>query len=147
MKAPTASDACTALRMRANVSRDTGPEVALRRQLWAIGARGYRVHRGDLPGNPDIVFGKAKVAVFIHGCFWHRCLRCNKSLPKRNKEYWEAKFRRNVLRDQHNSEALTLMGWQVVTSWECGIRADVAAEAERISQLTATTGNKGLSSS
>ena len=85
--------------MRAVKSRDTGPELAVRAMLRAI-APGYRLCRADLPGKPDIVYGRRKLAIFVHGCFWHGhdCPR-GARMPKANADYWRAKIARNRARD------------------------------------------------
>lgn len=99
--------------------RDTGPEMRVRRAAHAKGLR-YRLHRGDLPGRPDMVFPKRRIAVFVHGCFWHRHPGCAKaSTPKSNVAFWEEKFTRNVERDRRAYGALEADGWTVLTVWEC----------------------------
>lgn len=75
-----------------------------------------------VPGKPDIAFPGRKIAIFVNGCFWHRCPKCNPSQPKRNVEFWEAKFRRNVERDRAAVAALTQMGWTPITIWECELK-------------------------
>jgi DNA mismatch endonuclease (patch repair protein) len=88
--------------------------------------RGYRKNLRSLPGKPDVVFGRGKLAVLVHGCFWHRCPTCTRNLnPKRNGAYWEAKFQRNVRRDAENVRALEALGYAVLVIWECRLRADV----------------------
>src|SRR5262249_47403613 len=95
------------------------PELVLRRELHARGLR-YRLHAKDLPGKPDIVFRKQKVAVFVHGCFWHRHEGCKvANIPKSNTAFWKEKFDRNVARDQANREKLEHLGWTVNVVWEC----------------------------
>lgn len=107
--------------MRAVRSGDTKPEVALRRALHARGLR-YRLRVPGLPGKPDMVFPKWRVALFVHGCFWHRHAGCRRSsMPATNVEYWEAKFRRNVDRDRRNVHALLTAKWRVCVVWECAI--------------------------
>lgn len=99
--------------------RDTDPEMRVRRAAHAKGLR-YRLHRGDLPGRPDMVFPKRRIAVFVHGCFWHRHPGCAKaSTPKSNVAFWEEKFARNVERDRCARGALEADGWTVLTVWEC----------------------------
>ncbi|CAN5416815.1 DNA mismatch endonuclease Vsr [soil metagenome] len=118
--------------MRANRSRDTGPELRLRRALWAAGLRGYRVARKGLPGRPDIVFGPSKLAIFVHGCFWHRCPHCPlRSEPKTNAAYWQAKFEGNVERDKRQKAELESLGWRVMVIWECQLRKEGVLEAVR----------------
>jgi DNA mismatch endonuclease (patch repair protein) len=116
--------------MRGNRSTDTTPELALRRALHSRGLR-YRVHAAVVPGlrcKPDIVFTRAGVAVFVDGCFWHRC-PIHATSPAANAEYWQQKFDRNVERDRANDEALRVTGWTVVRIWE---HEDPIAAADRV---------------
>lgn len=108
--------------MRAVRSKDTGPEVAVRRLAHSLGYR-FRLHRKDLPGTPDIVFPKHRKVIFVHGCFWHGhdCPRGGRS-PKTNAEYWQQKVGRNKARDARALADLQSKGWQVHTIWECEIR-------------------------
>lgn len=100
-------------------SKNTSPEVRVRRAAHALGLR-FRLHRRDIPGIPDIVFKKYKVAIFVHGCFWHRHKRCKKStMPKTRTEFWKNKFRHNVQRDRRVARALHELGWNVQVIWEC----------------------------
>ena len=113
-------------------SRDTKPEIAVRRIAHGLGFR-FRLHRKDLPGCPDIVFPKYRSVIFVHGCFWHRHPSCKiASSPKTNVEYWENKFRRNVVRDARNQTLLRKLGWRVMVIWECEVK-DREAVAQRIS--------------
>lgn len=115
--------------MRAVGQKHTGPEMAVRRILHALGYR-FRVQRRDLPGSPDIVLPKYKTAIFVHGCFWHRHPGCKKTTtPKTRVPFWTEKFERNVARDREKESALREMGWQVLVVWEC--------EAKDATQLTA----------
>ena len=99
--------------------KNTKPELIVRRVLHALGYR-FRLHRGDLPGRPDIVLPKYRTAIFVHGCFWHRHSECSKaSMPKTRTEFWQDKFAMNVARDQRNVEALKAAGWHVLIVWEC----------------------------
>lgn len=99
------------------------PELRVRRAAHALGLR-FRLHRRDLPGNPDIVLPKHSVALFVHGCFWHRHPECPKSsVPKSREEFWQAKFDRNVARDRDVANALSRLGWRVETLWECETRS------------------------
>jgi DNA mismatch endonuclease, patch repair protein len=105
--------------MRAVKSKDTGPELAVRRAVYRLGFR-YRLHRRDLPGKPDLVFGPKRKIIFVHGCFWHGHDECRGSgRPKSNAIFWEAKLTRNKERDAERVAALTAMGWNVLTVWEC----------------------------
>lgn len=115
-------DATTRSRMMANIKgRDTAPEMFVRRALHAQGFR-YRLGGAGLPGRPDLVFPSRKVAVFIHGCFWHRHNCRYFKWPKSNPEFWKTKLERNVLRDRQNCLELKKLGWQVVVLWECSLR-------------------------
>jgi DNA mismatch endonuclease (patch repair protein) len=93
--------------------------MRVRRIAHALGLR-YRLHRRDLPGKPDLTFSKHRIALFVHGCFWHRHPDCRKaSDPKSREEYWQAKFSANIERDARVAEELTGLGWRVATIWEC----------------------------
>jgi DNA mismatch endonuclease (patch repair protein) len=120
--------------MRRVKGQGTAPERTVRRLLTALGAR-YRLHRGDLPGKPDIVMPGRKVAIFVHGCFWHGhdCAR-GARVPKQNRDYWTAKVARNKARDIAAGEALTASGWRVETLWECELKDEVGI-TERLRAL------------
>lgn len=120
--------------MRRVKGRDTTPEMTVRRALTRLGAR-YRLHRKDLPGSPDIVMPGRRLALFVHGCFWHGhdCAR-GARVPKQNRDYWVAKIGRNVARDARNREALAAQGWRVEAIWECELK-DAAALAQRLCAL------------
>jgi DNA mismatch endonuclease (patch repair protein) len=107
--------------MRANRAKDTAPELILRKELWRMGLRGYRLHTESLPGRPDLVFARAKLAIFVNGCFWHRCPRCSPPIPKSNREFWITKFRRNRFRDRRKINNVKKLGWRVISAWECEI--------------------------
>jgi DNA mismatch endonuclease, patch repair protein len=105
--------------MRRIRSKHTGPELALRRALHRCGLR-YRLHCRDLPGAPDIVFRSARLAIFVHGCFWHQHAGCRYAArPKSRHDYWEPKFERNIERDRKVEEHLMLAGYRVLVIWEC----------------------------
>jgi DNA mismatch endonuclease (patch repair protein) len=119
--------------MRAN-RRVSGAEIRFRQALWAEGARGFR--RGELlPGRPDVIFSRVHLAVFVHGCYWHRCPMCNLRMPRANREYWRAKFEANVARDQAAQRDLTASGWEVATVWEHELRLDVRGTARRLAAV------------
>ena len=115
--------------MRRVMGRNTTPEMTVRRALTRLGAR-YRLHRKDLPGNPDIVMPGRRLALFVHGCFWHGhdCARGART-PKQNRDYWVAKVGRNMARDARTAEALRALGWRVETIWECELKDAAALEA------------------
>ena len=118
--------------MRGNKRAYTKPELLVRQRLRAAGLTGYRLE-WKVPGKPDIAFPGRKIAIFVNGCFRHRCPKCNPSQPKRNIEFWEAKFRRNVDRDRPAVAALPQMGWTPITIWECELKkARIAATKEKL---------------
>ena len=105
--------------MSAIKSKNTKPEIAVRKLLYSIGYR-FRLHRKDLPGSPDIVLPKYKTEIFVHGCFWHRHENCKyASTPRTIKEFWENKFKANVKRDKEIQEKIKNTGWKSVVIWEC----------------------------
>ena len=120
---PRPSSAAASAVMRGNVGRNTRPELAVRRALWALGYR-YRLHVRSLPGKPDICFPSRRKLVLVHGCFWHQhpnpgCpLRTH---PRSNFAYWEAKLKRNAQRDAANLHALKRLGWRCKVVWECEV--------------------------
>jgi DNA mismatch endonuclease (patch repair protein) len=120
--------------MSANKAKNTRPEVLLRQALWREGMRGYRLHYKSVPGRPDIAFVKHKLAIFVNGCFWHRCPHCNYTLPKTNTPFWQNKFHKNVERDQKKVSQLEALGWTVLTIWECELKGDTTKAVEKISR-------------
>ena len=108
--------------MRAVVGKDTKPEMAVRRELHRLGFR-FRLQKRDLPGRPDIVLPRHRVAIFVHGCFWHRHPDCRKaSIPKTRTAFWNAKFETNMARDERVERELLTAGWQVLVIWECSTK-------------------------
>ena len=105
--------------MRAVKGKDTGTEMTVRRIVHRMGFR-YRLHRKDMPGKPDLVFGPRRKIIFVHGCFWHghTCKRGDR-IPKENRRYWTKKIARNKERDQEHVSALKAKGWKVLVIWEC----------------------------
>ena len=107
------------LRIGTNVRKDTRPEIAVRKMLWALGYR-YRLHPNDVPGRPDIVFKALRKAIFVHGCFWHRHVVCLRTrTPKTRVRFWSKKFEENVARDKSTRARLARSGWRVLVIWEC----------------------------
>lgn len=109
--------------------RDTKPEVLIRKALFAAGFR-FRLHRKDLPGSPDIVLPGRRVAVFVHGCFWHAHPGCRYAkTPATRREFWEAKLAANAERDRRARDALLSSGWRVLVVWECATRSTAVRNA------------------
>jgi DNA mismatch endonuclease (patch repair protein) len=106
-------------RMRLVKSRDTKPELELRRIVWGLGYR-YRTNRRDVAGNPDIALVQRKRAIFLHGCFWHRhdCAS-GRRVPKSRLDFWLDKFERNIRRDAAVMAELKSVGWRALVIWEC----------------------------
>jgi DNA mismatch endonuclease (patch repair protein) len=109
--------------MRAIRSKNTKPELLVRQALRQAGYIGYRLHRKDLPGRPDIAFIGRKKAIFVHGCFWHgHDCRDGVRRPRSRQEYWLPKIEGNQKRDARYQEALLTQGWDVLVVWDCEIR-------------------------
>lgn len=125
--------------MRAVKSRDTAPELKVRKAAHALGLR-FRLNRADLPGKPDLVFPAKRIALFVHGCFWHGhdCAR-GARMPQTNRAYWRAKISRNTTRDKVNLTALRNLGWKPCVIWECETR-DAEALSRIIRRQIATRG-------
>jgi DNA mismatch endonuclease, patch repair protein len=99
--------------------KDTQPELIVRKIAHRLGYR-FRIHRRDLPGRPDLVFPRYGLALFVHGCFWHRHEGCKRTTtPKANHDFWQAKFAANIERDSRKSNELESLGWRVCIVWEC----------------------------
>jgi DNA mismatch endonuclease (patch repair protein) len=131
--------------MRANASV-SGIELRFRRELRAQGVLGYRVGAA-LPGRPDIVFPRARLAVFIHGCFWHSCARCQLPVPKANHDFWAAKFEQNRARDERVERNLAAAGWTSKVVWEHEIRNDLeGAVCKVIEHLRASDDERAVTS-
>jgi len=125
-------DNLTTDQRRVNMSRvkskDTTPELAVRQTAHAMGLR-FRLHRRDLIGTPDLVFPKHRVAIFVHGCFWHRHPGCKRATtPRTNVPFWLEKFQTNVTRDQRAQDILRADGWHVDVVWECETRDDASLQ-------------------
>ena len=140
-EAPSASNAAVRKSMKGNKRANTKPELIVRQRLREAGLTGYRL-QWRVPGRPDIAWPGKKVALFINGCFWHRCPHCNLSLPKSHVEYWAVKFERNVERDRANIAALEQDGWTVHVIWECQLKKAVIDEtlAQLFGELAAELG-------
>jgi len=107
-------------------SKDTKPEMQVRKFLHKHGFR-YRLHVKTLPGKPDIVLPKYGIVIFIHGCFWHGHEGCKAAaLPKTRKDWWKDKIEKNIINDQKSEEALTALGWKIITIWTCNLKKSAA---------------------
>lgn len=140
--APEASSEATSRAMKGNASRDTRPELAVRELLRDLGYPGYRLQWRTTAGRIDIAFPGRRVAIFVQGCFWHRCQRCSPGTPKSNIDFWRAKFRLNVERDAKSRAALEDEGWDVLYVWECEIRDTPEAVASRLSGVLDTSARR-----
>lgn len=119
--APKPTSTAVTAAMRGNRRINTKPELSVRRLLHQLGYR-YRLHRRDLPGKPDIVFSRRRVAIQVQGCFWHQHSNANcplTSKPRSNTDYWNAKLGRNIIRDRESERRLRELGWHVLVVWEC----------------------------
>lgn len=126
--------------MRRVKGRDTTPELQVRRLLTRLGVR-YRLHRRELPGSPDMTMSGRRLAIFVHGCFWHGhdCRRGART-PKTNVAYWTAKVARNRARDASATAALEALGWRTLTVWECALRDEAALESALAAALADSPG-------
>lgn len=124
--------------MRRIRATDTRPELAVRGLLRKLGFPGYRLHRKDLPGRPDIAFLGRRKAILIHGCFWHghQC-KVGRRKPKSNQDYWLPKIERNRKRDREQLAELIQLGWSVLTVWECELR-DIERLKSRLASFVNT---------
>jgi DNA mismatch endonuclease (patch repair protein) len=111
-------------------NRDTAPEISLRRAMWALGIRGWRCHRKDLPGRPDIAFGPARLAVFVDGAFWHG--HPSKYKAGQSGEFWDRKIAENTARDRRADSALEELGWTTLRLWDFEVTADPLAAADTV---------------
>jgi DNA mismatch endonuclease, patch repair protein len=128
-QSPRPTSAAVSRSMKANKPSGTQPELTLSRLLRKkIGSEG-------LPGSPDFVYPRSKLAIFVHGDFWHRCPTCDLPLPKIHAAYWKRKFERNIERDQLVRAELEGMGWRVMVIWEHEVRDDPSLVAQRVRQL------------
>lgn len=134
------ADKLTPERRSANMAKirakHTKPEMLVRRMVHGMGVR-YRLHRKDLPGKPDLVFGPRRKVIFVHGCFWHLHDCRDGRIPASRRDYWEPKLQRNAERDAEHAAALQAAGWQVLTVWECETK-DIEALKNRLADFLRT---------
>lgn len=116
-------------------SKHTRPELIVRSMLHRMGFR-FRLHRRDLPGEPDIVLPKHKSAIFVHGCFWHFHKNCRDGkIPQSNQEYWRPKLEGNARKDEQALSALRADGWNTLVIWECELRENLTEVQERVEEF------------
>lgn len=134
-KGPVPKDQAVSKRMKGNKNRDTKPELELRKRLWEEKIRGYRLYYKEVEGKPDLAFTKKRVAVFLHGCFWHLCPYCKLKIPTNNHEFWRDKLMKNKMRDKIVSEKLQHLDWKVVVIWECQLKNEPTKQVDRIKMM------------
>jgi len=131
----TRSEAQRSRIMAAVHSKNTKPELFVRRFLWSRGIR-YRIHYKNLPGSPDIVIPRCKIVIFIHGCFWHGHKNCKRGrLPKSKIDYWKNKIEANMSRDLKIQDNLETMGWKYLIIWDCQITTKKSANIALLNLL------------
>lgn len=116
-------------------ARNTAPERTLRAALRCLGFTGYRLNYSKAPGRPDIAFVGRRVAVFVHGCFWHGCPHCAQRRPKSNSAFWNTKLDANKARDARKVRQLRKAGWTVLTVWECRVMRNATLQAQRVARV------------
>lgn len=134
-RAPIPKNETTSRIMSSIKGKDTEPEITLRKLIFRNDMAGYRINFRKVPGCPDICFVGRKIAVFVHGCFWHRCPHCKLSLPKSHTSYWKEKFDKNVKRDKMNLRKLKADGWNTVVLWECQIKKDPVKCMQKVQEV------------
>jgi DNA mismatch endonuclease (patch repair protein) len=146
-RSPAASSAATRRVMQGNRGRDTQPEIQLRAQLHRRGLR-FRKHAAPLPGlrcDADVVLSRARIAIFVDGCFWHGCAEHGRT-PRANASYWTAKIERNKQRDRRNNELLAAAGWLVLRYWEHDDPEVAAVEVARAHAARTRQASRDLTS-
>lgn len=134
-KPPKASSPEARAVMQGNRSKGTRLEQLFLSELKAAKVSGFRKNYKRLPGSPDLAFIKERVALFLNGCFWHRCPYCRPHFPSINQEYWAAKFQRNRLRDNVVRKKLNVLGWKPITIWECSLKKGPRRAALKVLKL------------
>ena len=132
---PPATNENVAKSMRSNKGRGTKPELLVREILRDLGYPGYRLNWKKAPGHPDIAYPGRRIAIFVNGCFWHHCPRCDLPMPKSHQDYWIPKIERNVQRDAEKTRKLEESGWTVETIWECELKKEPEAVIGRLELL------------
>jgi len=132
---PPPSTASVSASMKGNRAERTRPESKLRQELRRAGLHGFLMNYKKLPGTPDIAFPNKRLAIFLHGCFWHRCPYCHPHFPESNRAYWTAKFERNRFRDRKVRAAIRQAGWTTMVIWECKLKKNPAKAVLRIQRM------------
>lgn len=141
-RSPIPQKEITSRVMSANKAKNTAPEIIFRKMLAGEGIKGYRLNWKKAPGKPDIAFPKRKIAIFINGCFWHRCPYCKLSFPKTHTNFWKQKFAKNKIRDKQKVATLRKDGWKVLTIWECQIKKHPNQSIIRVRKILSS--NRGV---
>lgn len=131
-RAPIPESETTSKVMSAIRAKNTKPELLLRKALRQVGVSGYRLHWEKAPGRADIAFPGHKIAIFLHGCFWHMCTYCNLPLPKSHTNWWKEKLEKNKLRDEEKTRLLEAASWTVLVFWEHEIVTDAIGCALKV---------------
>lgn len=139
-RAPIPKDERTSAIMSRIRAKNTGPERALRRALRSAGITGYRLHYANVPGRPDVAFVKRKIAVFMHGCFWHGCPHHPTQRPKSHAAWWRRKIGANQARDKRKVAALRRAGWSVITIRECRLKKNPTVQVAKVSRALKSRG-------
>ena len=134
-RSPIPKNPITSRIMSAIRAKHTQPEKALRKALNQIGLNDYKLHLKGLPGKPDIGFLKKRVAIFVNGCYWHRCPFCKPALPKSHRSFWQKKFIKNRMRDKQKLALIKKLGWKTKVVWECQLKKNPAYVANQIAKL------------
>ena len=134
-RSPKPLNESTSKVMSANKAKNTKPEITLRKALWSEGHKGYRLNWKKVPGRPDIAYPGKKIAIFVNGCYWHRCPKCNLPLPKTNTDFWKEKFDKNVKRDKKKNDELLSLDWIVLVLWECDIKSDISNSIQKVKKV------------
>lgn len=135
IKYPRPSSDNVSRAMKGNKANNTGPEIILRRALRGQGVTGYRINWRSAPGKPDLAFPGKRVAIFVHGCFWHSCPYCKIPMPHKNTAYWAAKLLGNQRRDRRKRGELRKQNWRVLVIWECKLKRNPLKATSKIVEL------------
>jgi DNA mismatch endonuclease (patch repair protein) len=134
-RAPIPKEKLTSEIMSRIRAKNTKPELLLRKALRRIGLKQFKLHDKKLPGRADISFPKNKLAIFVNGCYWHRCPKCKPAMPKTHIKFWGDKFKRNKVRDKKKILLLSKLGWESVVVWECEIKKNISKVTLKIKRL------------